>query len=185
MDEPYTCPELSRGWFKHGRTRISLVNMRSRKIINTVRVVTGDMQEPRDLFDIPYRIESGHYYAVPGVPAGTEGIPKLIELRDIDGDGSLLEFALYEMPACTGPDTFVFGYDVRQDRVVHYPAYLTIDGRHELQSGLDQFFCQKPVEPRHWIYRLYYNAGQECAFDIRFLPVRGRFEGSVQCYEKR
>src|SRR5687768_5327165 len=41
--EPYSCPELTRGSYKSGRTHISLIDVSAKRVINTVRVVTGDM----------------------------------------------------------------------------------------------------------------------------------------------
>src|SRR6266849_7706903 len=37
-DEPYTCPEETRGSYYTGRTRVSLVDTKSRRIINTVMI---------------------------------------------------------------------------------------------------------------------------------------------------
>ncbi|SRR5712691_5006913 len=98
-DEPYTCPEETRGSYYTGRTRVSLVDTQSRRIINTVRVrqeyITG-----ADTFDIPYQIHSGSYYHVGGVPEGQEGKPTIMQLKDYNGDGKALEFALFDALFC-------------------------------------------------------------------------------------
>jgi hypothetical protein len=108
-----------------------------------------------------------------------------LDLRDIDGDASALEFALYDMPACTGPITFVFGYDPRADRIVHYAVRLKGDAtKVEFTAGLDQLFYQRPIEPRHWRYRVYYNVGQECEFAVRLRPSTRKLEGSIKCEAK-
>ena len=77
-DDPYTCPEYTRGSHYSGATRVSLVDQQTKKIINTIKILNfqGD-----DTFDIPYRIESGLYYHVSGVPKGQEGKPTIMWLQ--------------------------------------------------------------------------------------------------------
>jgi len=120
MDNPrsdgdgYTCPEFTRGSYRRGPTRISLVDTAAHRIINTITVSEGD-------FDLPYRIESGLVYPVPGTPKGSEGKPQLITLQDVDGDGVAAEFGLYDATSCSGLDTYVYAYLQARDRIVQYP----------------------------------------------------------------
>ena len=55
-DDPYTCPEYTRGSHYSGPTRVSLVDPQAKKIINTINILNF---EGDDTFDIPYRIENG------------------------------------------------------------------------------------------------------------------------------
>src|SRR2546423_5940318 len=80
-DDDYTCPEETRGSYYSGPTRISLVDLASNKIINTVKV-RQEYSHGEDTFDIPYRIHAGSYYSVPGVAKGKQGNPKLMQLKD-------------------------------------------------------------------------------------------------------
>src|SRR5215831_2262364 len=44
-DEPYTCPDYSRGSYYSGPTRVSLVNSVTNSIINTINITPGDDAE--------------------------------------------------------------------------------------------------------------------------------------------
>ena len=122
-DEPYTCPEETRGSYYNGATRVSLVDTQTRRIINTLKI-RQEYNEGADEFDIPYKIHSGSYYHVAGVPAGREGKPTIMWLRDYNGDGQALEFALFDALACMGLQTTLIGYSERQDKVIQYPTRL-------------------------------------------------------------
>ncbi len=148
-DDPYTCPEYTRGSHYSGPTRVSLVDPQTKKIINTIKILNF---EDDDTFDIPYRIESGLYYHVAGVPKGKEGKPTIMWLKDYNGDGHAWEFALFDAVACMGLPTTLIGYSEAQDRVIQYPVALTvISGRPEvhpdcLMGGLS--VQQTPGEAR-------------------------------------
>ena len=60
-DEPYTCPEETRGSFYRGPARVSLVDAAAGRVVNTVRVVQ-EYSHNEDEFDLPYRIKAGGYY---------------------------------------------------------------------------------------------------------------------------
>src|SRR5437016_14159891 len=51
-EDPYTCPDRTRGSYYHGPTRVSLLNTQNHRIINTVKI----RDEEEDAFEIPYRI---------------------------------------------------------------------------------------------------------------------------------
>ena len=85
-DEMYSCPEQSRGSHYSGPTRVSLVDWPHGKLINTIKIFTGDGEA--DSFDLPYQIRKGYYYRVPAmVKTGIEAKPNLIWLKDYNGDG--------------------------------------------------------------------------------------------------
>ena len=58
-DDLYTCPEYTRGSHYTGPTRVSLVDLQAKKIINTIKILN---HEGDDILDIPYYIEKGFYY---------------------------------------------------------------------------------------------------------------------------
>ena len=156
QDQP-ACPRYSRSAFKRGATRISLVDTSKMRVINSVPV----RYEDDDYFDLPAKLE-------------------LLTLRDIDGDGVAAEFILYDLHSCEERDTFVFGYNTEKDRVAHYYFQLTdTDGDRVRSASLPGFHSQKPTSPRHWNFKVTDDTGDERVYDIRFLPERQRFEGTM------
>ena len=197
-DNPYTCPELTLGSYYTGATRLSLLDTRSGLVINTIRLRSSINQG--DEFDIPYRIISGYYYAVPGVPRNKEGKPALLKLRDLNGDGIAAETAFFEAEACMGLPTTLVGYSVAQDRVVQYSARIekkrfeqksTGDrlgplrrrglSKMETQVWTDYLFSEKPLGPRHWKYEIDYRGRGGCneSYDLRYDPARETFVGKL------
>jgi hypothetical protein len=178
--DPYTCPELTRGSHYTGPTRVSLVDSRAKKIINTIKVLNYDGD---DAFDIPYRIENGFYYHVEGVPKGSEGAPTIMWLKNYNGDGQAREFALFDAVACMGLPTTLIGYSEARDRVIQYPVVLTeISGnRKSTQTAfwVDYLFSKPPERPGVWKYAIDYRgrAGTLNEFEVRYLPAEEKFSG--------
>ena len=178
--EEYTCPDETRGSYNSGPTRVSLVDTQTGKIINTVIVKE---EEDKDTFDLPYKIR-GSYYQVPGVRKGAEGKPAIIALKDYNGDGKALEFALFDAVACMGLQTTLYGYSQRQDRVIQYPISLSINmGHHRSRVGrvwVDYLFSKTPTAPRYWKYEIDYRGrgGTLDKYEIRYDPQRERFDGT-------
>src|ERR1700687_4668876 len=109
-DDPYSCTEYTRGSYYSGPTRVSLVNSNTGTIINTVEVKEGD-SNGQDTFDIPYAIRKGYYYEVEGEPKkGKEAKPRLLSLKDYNGDRKAAEFALFYAQACMGLACTLIGY---------------------------------------------------------------------------
>jgi len=180
--EPYTCPEDSRGWFYRGRTRVSLVDTLSDRIINTVEVKIPFIGGWRDEFDIPYRILPKFYRVDPPLRAG-EGKPVIMDLKDFNGDGKPLEFALFNATSCSSVETQLIGYSEHQDRVIQYPIHLQGDwyeGRDPTLLWLDSFLLHKPVRTGMWRYARHYNSGATATFDIRYDAEAECFRGTVQ-----
>jgi hypothetical protein len=61
------------------------------------------------------------YYAVPSPQADGKGIPKVLNLKDLTGDGLPAELVLYQYEACGIVSTSVLGYQKGTDKVRHYP----------------------------------------------------------------
>ncbi|MCK5475682.1 MAG: hypothetical protein KAI71_03825 [Candidatus Pacebacteria bacterium] len=61
-DDLYTCPEVTRGSYYQGRTRVSLVDLEKMKIINTIKIISSLTN--KDEFYIPYQIrdDMGLYF---------------------------------------------------------------------------------------------------------------------------
>jgi hypothetical protein len=181
-NDPYTCPEYTRGSHYSGRTRVSLVDQQTQKIINTINILNF---EGDDTFDIPYRIESGLYYHVAGVPKGKEGKPSIMWLRDYNGDGHAREFALFDALACMGLPTTLIGYSEAHDRVIQYPVALTVISGNQNSTRttlwVDYLFSKPPESPGYWKYAIDYRgrAGTLNTFEIRYRPEEEKFYGQM------
>jgi hypothetical protein len=184
-DELYTCPEYTRGSYYSGATRVSLVNTQTHRIINTVKILTGD-DETADEFDLPYNIRSDFYYHVEGVPKESEGKPTIMWLKDYNGDGKALEFALFDAQACMGLSTTLIGYSERQDKVIQYPTHLSLRDSKGKQSTktehwVDYLFSKKPMSPGVWKYEIDYRgrAGELAQYEVHYNKQAERFEGKL------
>lgn len=182
-DEIYSCPEQTRGSHYSGPTRVSLIDSASGKVINTIKILTGDEE---DSFDLPYTIRKGYYYRVPSmVKTGIEAKPNLIWLRDYNGDGKALEFALFDAVACMGLQTTLIGYSEKQDRVIQYQVKLdVVEGtKHSerVSRWADYLFNQKPRRPGYWKYEIDYRgrAGSLDKWEVRYNAAREQFEGTL------
>lgn len=183
-EETYTCPEETRGSFYQGPTRVSLVDTASGRIVNTLKVVQ-EYSHDEDYFDLPYRIHAGSYYHVPGVAEGREGRPDIMWLRDFNGDGRAHEFALFDALACMGLETALFGYSVRQDRVIQYPTTLETEFKGktttESYNWVDYLFTKSPVAPGRWKYDIDYRGrnGSLDSYTVTYNAETERFEGKM------
>jgi hypothetical protein len=158
-DDPYTCPDETRGNAYHGPTRVSLINLTERRIINTIKI--RDPHFPRkDGFDVPYEIRPGYYYLVSSADAGKASKPTMLNFQDLNGDGDAAEFVLYDAPFCMGLQTTLVGYSRRQDRVIQYP--LEIEFRRGKKSWqektvwLEYIFSEQPIAPGHYTFSVDY-----------------------------
>lgn len=180
-EDVYTCPEETRGSFYSGATRVSLVDTETNKIINTVKI--SDDEE--DSFDIPYSIHRNPYYYVAKFDAKGEGKPQILRLKDYNGDGKALEFALFDAQACMGLQTALFGYSEKQDKVIQYVTDLkTKSGKSTETNSLtwvDYLFSKKPVAPGFYRYEIDYRGrgGTLDKYEIRYNAQSEKFEGTL------
>jgi hypothetical protein len=181
--DPYTCPEETRGHYYSGPLRVSLADTKTGSVINTLRI-TREYMEGEDSFDIPYRIHSG-YYHVPGRRKGLEGVPVIMWLKDYNGDGRALEFALFDAVACMGLPTTLIGYSESKDRVIQYPVSVKVFEGAKLSERItywpDYLFSRRPERPGYWRYEIDYRgrAGSLDKWEISYHRQRERFEGRV------
>ncbi|HEX8177022.1 MAG TPA: hypothetical protein VF543_18165 [Pyrinomonadaceae bacterium] len=183
-DEPYTCPEETRGHYYSGPLRVSLVDTRTRRVINTLQIIP-DYYDDEDSFDIPYKIHNG-YYTVTGLrPGQKEGVPVIMLLKDYNGDGRAQEFALFDALACMGLPTTLIGYSESKDRVIQYPVNVQISqGESHWRNVLywpDYLFGQKPAGQGYWKYEIDYRGrgGSLDKWEIRYNRRLEAFEGTI------
>ena len=179
--EAYTCPDFTRGSYYSGPTRVSLVDTGTGAVINTVHIEELWTKVPDDSFDVPFRILRGHY-RVDRVGKNGEGKPRIIDLKDYNGDGRALEFALFDAQNCSITRTSLIGYSIEQDRVIRYAIHIDewFGERNVTLFWLDDLFSNQPVQPGHWHYSKQYNSGDESTYDIRYDAAREQFTGTVQ-----
>jgi hypothetical protein len=183
--EPYMCPEETRGSYYSGPTRVSLVNNRTHKVINTVSV-KPEGPGAEDEFDLPYKIHIGPYYKVLDGSKGQERRPDLMWLGDYNGDGKALEFALFDAVACMGLQTTLIGYSEFQDKVVQYPIRLiVVEGKKRriaISNWIDYQFSKPALRPGYWKYEIDYRGrgGTLDKYEIHYNKRRERFEGTVE-----
>jgi hypothetical protein len=179
-DDIYTCPDQSRGSHYSGPTRVSLINSASNTIINTLKI----LDEDEDRLDLPYAIRKGYYYRVDSVKKG-EAKPTIIWLRDYNGDGKALEFALFDAVACMGLQTTLIGYSPKQDRVIQYAIELKVieSAKSSSRTSMwaDYLFNQKPRRPGFWKYEIDYRgrAGTLDKWEVRYDAAREQFAGTL------
>lgn len=157
----YTCPDETRGSYYSGVVRVTLLDSITDKIINMLEVKDedGDSKSP-DGIDIPYAIRGGYYYTVPGSDKTKEKKPRIMALKDYNGDGKAQEFALYDKQACQGLATTLIGYSERRDKVIQYPLRLTVKDKGkasgEITYWIDYLFSKNPQTPGNWRYKIDY-----------------------------
>lgn len=183
--EIYACPEETRGSYYHGPARVSLVDTKAGRVVNTLKIIQ-DYADGADEVDIPYRIRAGGYYHVAGAPSGREGRPTIMWLKDFNGDGKALEFALFDAVACMGLETALFGYSERQDRVIQYPVSLELTGdggkkTTQVLKWVDYLFSREQAGPGRWKFEVDYRGrgGSLDSYEVRYNSQAERFEGTV------
>jgi len=154
-------------------------------IVNTVKV-SSLYEDGGDSFDLPYAIRKGNYYRVEArVREGVEAKPTIIWLKDYNGDGKALEFALFEAEACMGLQTTLIGYSEKQDRVIQYQIKLEVlEGSkrsNRVTPWADYLFSKKPLRPGVWKFEIDYRgrAGSLDKWEVRYNSAREQFEGTL------
>ena len=135
--EAYTCPDQTTGHFSGAARRILTRRFAARsRYQHCARVI--ELVERADFFDVPYKIARFFYHVDGPLNENGEGRPKLLWLKDYNGDGEALEFALFDANNCTIVETTLFGYSKSQDRVIQYPIHLVQrrDDRYGAQFAL-------------------------------------------------
>ena len=165
-----SCRDQTRGCYFHGALRVSLVDTKAQRVINTIRI--ADPPSGDDAFDVPFKVLSPGPYKF---DTRTRR-PVILDFRDYNGDGKAIEFALFDAITCSDLYGTLIGYSIRRDAILNY----------EVQDGVfvttwpEGLFNRKPVSPGFWRYTTAYPPGprevprERCT--VRYLPDRERFE---------
>ena len=181
-DEIYTCPEYTRGHYYSGPTRVSLIDLKTNKIINTIKVKSE--ADEQDSFDVPYKIARGYYYQVVKSNA-KEAKPRILALKDFNGDVKAYEFVLYEAEGCMGLETALIGYSEKRDKVIQYKTVLTTKNKKETKTEtlgwVDYLFSKQAIKNGVWKYEIDYRGrnGTLDQYNIRYNAKQERFEGTL------
>jgi hypothetical protein len=170
-DEPYTCPDETRGSYISGPTRVSLIDTARRRIVNTVAI--RDVWK-KDTLDLPEKIRPGDFYETTSTVPNIESKPTIIKLGDHTGEGRALQFPLFDALACMPIVTTLIGYVPETDRVLNYKIKLSVTyrGRTSVQTDtwLDYLFVFEPKAPGLWNYEIDYSGrgGSTDSTEVRF-----------------
>jgi hypothetical protein len=178
-DDIYTCPDQTRGHYYSGITKVSLIDVQTKKIINTIKIISDRFADDKNTLDLPYLIKRG-YYKVAKLDKNKEGRPTLLDLKDYNNDGKPHEFALFDAVACMGLETTLIGYSETNDKVIQYQTELKIDGETSNEFWVDYFFGQKVNEQGIWKYEIDYRGrgGALEKYEIRYDKKREIFDGT-------
>ncbi len=196
--EPYSCPSVTTGTgFFQGRVRVSLIDVKNQKIINTIPVHGSSWVNVRDCFTIPfcianpkYKFELGQlkYHAIGG-DSIKDGRATVLYLDDYNGDGKKHEFALYEQMGCISCLSTLFGYYEKADSLINYTVVLEetdLDSAQNkpyttVSNWVSQMFTLKPKKGMYNFSMDYRGRGGElCYYNVAFSKENNRFEGTVK-----
>jgi hypothetical protein len=174
-----SCSDLMYGDHWYGRTRLSLVDSATRTLVNTIEIqglYEGDDQNEH-AFPIPFRVGKD-FYNVPAIDKNKKGIPKLLNLRDLTGEGIVGQFVLFEYYTCGSSLGTVVGYSPKADAVVQFRVEASEQGeKAEVVSWVPNVFNEKPVRPGLWDFTFEPGHGADCWVHehVSFDPTRQLF----------
>lgn len=175
-EEIYTCPEETRGHYYSGAAKVSLIDVNTKKTINTIEIDANG----ENSLDLPYLIKRG-YYSIPKIDKNKEGKPVLMNLKDYNADGKPYEFAIFNALACMGLDTTLIGYSQKQDKVIQYPIELKTHDKTSNSFWADYLFGHKPNKKGVWIYQIDYRgrAGSLDKYEFHYDKKGEKFYGKL------
>jgi len=187
-DEPYTCPDQTRGSrYLRGNAAVSLVDLARDEILNTVVIDREGLQPQDSRIELPLRIRRG-LYAVSA--ASGEARPAIMDLRDWNGDGLPHEFSLYEADSCSLLFGTLVGYSERRDRVIWYEVVLRVTEDNQILKPLhshwsDGLFQARTCHKGRCVFMQSYSSEgpRQFKFDIHYNAGAERFEGTETIVE--
>jgi hypothetical protein len=137
------CGDAIDGDYWEGPTRLSLLDPSTSRLINSTKIETDSGEgKPEDSFHVPFFVPRAYYF-VPNPNSNGEGVPRILHLRDLTGEGLAAQFPMFIYQACgAGNLTAAFGYSLRADEAVQYRV-----GR---SQWVNEIFAEQPVSPGHW-----------------------------------
>ncbi len=178
-DDIYTCPDETRGHYYSGIAKVTLIDIKTKKIINTIEIQGSEIFDGGNNLDLPYLIHRG-YYSVTRIDKNKEGKPILMSLKDYNADGKRHEFALFDAVACMGLETTLIGYSAKQDKVIQYQTELKTAEGTSKEYWIDYLFGHKVDKNGVWKYEIDYRgrAGALEKYEFRYDRKREMFYGT-------
>ena len=173
------CSEWVYGDHWYGPTRLSLIDLANRSLINTIEIrgLYEGADEQEHGFRIPFRV-SNSFYHVPQSDRNKEGAPRILNLRDLTGEGVAGQFVLFEYEVCGTALTTVLGYSGRNDAVVHFRVEISNPGEKlAVFSWVPHLFQERPIRPGQWDFTWEPGHGADCWIheQVSFDPARQLF----------
>jgi hypothetical protein len=162
--ELYSCPDEADGTLGYrGTVGVALVDTRKGVLINSIETVRSDghyglpIEVPVIYYDLPY--DSSRVIIKDGVRMLENPV---LYLKDYNGDGRALEFALSSRACCNDLCLFtsLVGYSRTSDRVIQYPVVTTYTDTKGKVTVSTNYWCgtlfsKEPVAPGRWEYKEY------------------------------
>ncbi len=179
-EELYTCPDETRGHYYSGIAKVSLIDLKTKKTINTIEIAVQNNPGEEKSIDLPYLIKRG-YYHVPKIDKNKEGKPVIMKLQDYNNDAKRHEFAIFDAVACMGFETTLIGYSLLQDAVIQYPIELKTADKTYYGMWADYLFGQKVNKQGLWKYQIDYRGrgGSLDKYEFRYDQKREKFYGKL------
>lgn len=184
-EEIYTCPEETRGHYYSGVAKVSLIDLKTKKTINTIQIEVPNNPGEEKFIDLPYLIHRG-YYNVPKVDKNKEGKPVIMKLQDYNNDGKLHEFAIFDAVACMGLETTLIGYSTKKDAVIQYEIEWKTKDKTYYGMWADYLFGQKVNKQGVWKYQIDYRGrgGSLDKYTFRYDKAKEKFFGTLVSTEE-
>jgi hypothetical protein len=161
-----------------GKTLLSLIDPSDGKLINTVGVRPHhESSDSGGGFSLPFFTYDGPYF-VPHPDKDHRGIPLLLHLQDLTGEGVAGQFALFDYVASGIAEGSVFGYSPKTDTAVQYSVETTLN---KFKPVIDlwtvEVFNAKPIRAGYWKFTWEAGHGDEAWIDeeVHFDPATQRF----------
>ncbi len=179
------CAESVYGDHWQGPTRLSLVDYREKKIINTITISNPaeDWAHPKG-FNLPFYV-SNEFYFVPKPNEHREGIPKILNLKDLTGEGVAGQFVLHDYVACAISLTAVFGYSPSKDKATQFPDEVVEKGKsNQAINWLAHTFSEKAIRPGYWDHTWWpgHGSGSAIRERVRFDRLRHLFVVELEAF---
>jgi hypothetical protein len=173
------CSDFVYGNHWYGPTYLSLVDVTTRKLVNTVRIrSSAKAAEEKGSFAIPFFVSSDVYY-VPNSDKDKAGKPTVLNLQDLTGEGTVGQFALFDYAGSCGISlSSIFGYSPKSDRAMQFPVEVIESGDTPVvRLWVDQIFASKAVGPGKWDLTWEPGHGCDCEIhdEVSFDPARQIF----------
>lgn len=149
-----------------GRIRLVLRRADSGEAIHTLVV---DPPYAESELGLPIRVADGHYRKIAGKP-------RILDWRDLTGDGVADEIVLFDYMVCGIPNTTVIGYRPEQDQLVQFDVVSRPEAT--VSKWTSYVFQRQPDRPGFWSFDHEWGHGDNKRYRIvmRYDRQAHRFE---------